>query len=248
MVALANPPANVLTGPMLEDLRSALDVIDDDGVRAVILTGVGGTFSDGVDIQAILDCDAHEIIELAQTGHRLLNRIEAAPKPIIAVIDGHCLGGGLEIALACHLRLASIRARLGFPEISLGLIPGLGGTQRLPQLVGRARAYEMVLTGRPVHASQAVDMGLLNVLVPAERLMSEAHRFARRIAAKRPEAVRGAMACIGNAISTSGLLGQCLERETFAVLSKSTIVQQTLRLLAQGQAQPSSSARRRTDA
>lgn len=239
VVTLANPPANVLTRPMLEDLHAALDVIEDDGVRAVILTGQGGTFSDGVDIQTILACDAHEIIELARMGHRMLNRIEAAQKPVIAAVDGHCLGGGLEIALACHLRLASSRARLALPEISLGLVPGLGGTQRLPNLVGRARAYEMVLTGKPVRALQAAAMGLLNAVVPTERLMPEAHRLARRIAAKRSDAVRGVMECVGHAVNSNGVVGQCLEREIFAVLSTSTAVRQALGLLSRRQPQPS---------
>lgn len=163
---------------------------EDRDVGAVILTGAGEkAFVAGADISNLAGLDAFGAREWAVLGQRVFSRIEEMTKPVIAAINGYALGGGLELALACHLRIAAENARLGLPELKLGIIAGNGGTQRLPRLVGKGRALEMMLTGEPVSAEEAWRIGLVNRVAPRGELIGAARAMARGILANGPLAV-----------------------------------------------------------
>ena len=166
-------------------------------VRVVVLTGAGPkAFVAGADIAAMADLPAIAGRDFGQLGQRLMRRIERMPKPVIAQVNGYALGGGLELAMACHLRIAADSARLGQPEINLGLIPGFGGTQRLLRLTGRAAALELCLLGEPIDASRARELGLVNQVVPAAELEAATTRIAERLAASAPLALRAVLDAI----------------------------------------------------
>lgn len=229
IVTLDNPPANALTRTMFDAVDAAIGLLEDEAVHAVIVTGAGAAFSIGADVRGILEAGAP--LQQARRSHRQLEQIERSPKPFIAAINGHCLGGGLELALACHLRIASSRAKFGLPELSLGLLPGMGGTHRLPRLVGRARAHEMILTGRVLRAEEALQIGLVNDVVSPAEVLPAAERLARRIASKSPAAVRAAMRCLNNGLdSARGSAGR-LEMECFERLTRMPGVRRTLHAL-----------------
>ena len=183
---------NALNAATLDELGRALDaVVADPEVRAVILTGAGDkAFVAGADINELAVQTPVGGREHARRGQALLDRLERLGKPVIAAVNGFALGGGCELAMACTLRLAADTARLGQPEINLGLIPGYAGSQRLPRLVGRGRALDLLLTGRQVQAAEALEMGLVNRVVPAADLMDEARSLAGALASKAPVAVR----------------------------------------------------------
>jgi enoyl-CoA hydratase len=163
----------------------------DPEVRVAIVTGAGTkAFVAGADINELARLDPAGARDVARAGQGLFERIEQLGKPVIAAINGFALGGGCELAMACTLRIAAETARLGQPEINLGIIPGYGGTQRLTRLVGRTRALEMLLTGGPVSAADAERMGLVNRVVPGDRLLEEAHSLAVALAAQAPVAMR----------------------------------------------------------
>ena len=162
----------------------------DAAVRAVILTGAGEkAFVAGADIACLAKLGAAGGREWARLGHRVFDGVERLSKPVIAAVNGYALGGGLELALACHLRIASETARFGLPEVKIGLIPGNGGTQRLPRLVGKGRALEMMLTGEPIPAGEAWRIGLVNHVVPAAELLAAARALAGKIVANAPVAI-----------------------------------------------------------
>jgi enoyl-CoA hydratase len=162
----------------------------DSAAGAVILTGAGEkAFVAGADIADLAGLDALAAREWARLGQRVFSQIEAMTKPVIAAVNGYALGGGLELAMACHLRIASENARLGLPELKLGIIPGNGGTQRLPRLVGRGRALEMMLTGEPVSAAEAHRIGLVNRVVAPAALLESARALARQILTQGPLAI-----------------------------------------------------------
>ena len=178
--------------------RATVDALDrffqnaaqDPETRAVIVTGAGGkSFVAGADIEEVSDFGAIEGRAWGMRGQAVLRRIESLPKPVIAAINGYALGGGLELAMACHLRVAATTAQLGQPELKLGIVPGFGGTQRLPRLVGKGRALEMLLTGDPISAAEARAMGLVNQVTEPSRLLEEARALARRILRNGPLAV-----------------------------------------------------------
>jgi enoyl-CoA hydratase/carnithine racemase len=183
----------------VKDLDAALDMaLTDEEAKVVIITGAGRrAFSTGADINEINQIrDADHAEELLRAGHRVFSKIETSKKPIIAAINGICLGGGLEMAMACHVRVARDRARIGQPEINLGVIPGWGGTQRLPRIVGPSKAAEMILTGDPITAQEAYRLGLVNKVVPGDDVLEEAKGLARKIAAKSAVAIGCAMEAI----------------------------------------------------
>ncbi len=182
---------NALNRDTIESLAGFfLDVATDTGIAAVIVTGSGGrSFVAGADIEEVSGLTALEGREWGLRGQQMLRRIESLEKPVIAAINGYALGGGLELAMACHLRVASTNARLGQPELKLGIVPGFGGTQRLPRIVGKGRALEMLLTGDPVDAGQALAMGLVNRVVEPAELLEEAKNLARRILRNGPVAI-----------------------------------------------------------
>jgi enoyl-CoA hydratase/carnithine racemase len=185
VVALNHPPVNALSMALFGELAAAFEAVRTDPVaRAIVLTAEGSVFAAGADIKEIARiADAAEGERLALEGHKLGRALEAFPKPILAAINGPCLGGGLELAMCCHLRIASDRARFAQPEIHIGIIPGLGGTQRLARIVGVAQALEMILTGDMISATQAKAIGLVNQVVPEAELRRAAVGLARKMAA-----------------------------------------------------------------
>jgi enoyl-CoA hydratase/carnithine racemase len=183
---------NALNSQTIDELRRAiLELKRDDSVRVLILTGAGDkSFVAGADINELAVLSPNGGREHALRGQHVFDLVENMGKPVIAAVNGYALGGGCELAMSCTLRLAADSARIGQPEISLGLIPGYAGTQRLPRLVGRGKAMEMVLTGAPLSAEEAMRVGLVNRVVPAADLMAEARKLASQLAANAPIAMQ----------------------------------------------------------
>jgi enoyl-CoA hydratase len=187
---------NALNKDVITELSAALDeVYNNAEIRSAIITGAGPkAFVAGADITEFLTLDAAGGKELAQKGQDMVfNKIEHSPKPVIAAVNGFALGGGCELAMACHFRLCSENAKFGQPEVNLGLIPGYGGTQRLTQLVGKGRAMEMLMSANMIDANTALQYGLVNYVVPAEELLNKAKAILETINSKAPLAVA---ACI----------------------------------------------------
>jgi enoyl-CoA hydratase/3-hydroxyacyl-CoA dehydrogenase len=214
-ITMNRPEAmNALNGKVLRELKEAVaHVRHDPDVRVVIITGEGPAFVAGADIRAMMAKNLIEIREFTQFGQRVLRDIEELEKPVIAAINGFALGGGLELALACDIRLASTEARMGFPEVGLGIFPGLGGTQRTTRLIGKGRACELVFTGSQISAEEAEKIGLVNRAVPPQQLLPEARRMATRIAGQGPIAVGRAKAAINQALQGGLDAGLAFELE-----------------------------------
>jgi enoyl-CoA hydratase len=196
---------NALDARTLEELdRVMADAARRDDVRAVIVTGAGEkAFVAGADINELSVMTPIGGREHARRGQAVFDRIERLGKPVIAAVNGFALGGGCELAMACTVRLAADTARFGQPEINLGLIPGYAGSQRLPRIVGRGRALELLLTGTPITAAEAHRIGLVNRVVPAADLMTEARTFAAALAAKAPVAVRYILDAVAGGLEMS---------------------------------------------
>jgi enoyl-CoA hydratase/3-hydroxyacyl-CoA dehydrogenase len=218
LMTVDHPPMNTLGSKTLADITAnVLQAVADPKVRVILITGNGNAFIAGADIEEIKSLKTYnDGIELPHKGYLMTDAIESAEKPIIAVINGFCLGGGLELAMSCHMRIASDKARLGLPEINLGLIPGFAGTQRLGRIVGKAKALEMILTGGHYSAKDAYEMGLVNKVVPHNVLMEEAKSFARIIASKSQLAVKAAIDAVSSGLETSFEEGLVIESENFA--------------------------------
>ena len=186
---------NALDATVIDELTRAFDAAAvDEAVRVVVLTGAGPkAFVAGADIAAMSTLGVVDAREFSLRGQRLMSRIERLGKPVIAMVNGFALGGGLELAMACHLRIAADTARVGQPEVGLGLIPGFGGTQRLQRLCGRGPALELCLLGAPVDAARALQLGLLTRVVPAADLEAETTKLAAQLAAAAPLALRGVL-------------------------------------------------------
>ncbi len=188
---------NALNSQVLNDLFDAFKMAqNDDEVLVVILTGAGKAFVAGADISQMKDLTRVQAAEFAKLGLTVFSYIERLEKPVIAAINGYALGGGCELALSCDIRVASEKAKFGQPEVSLGITPGFGGTQRLPRAVGTANANELILTGEMINASQAEAMGLVSHVYAPEMLMEEAMKLAEKIANNAPIAVRQAKKAI----------------------------------------------------
>jgi enoyl-CoA hydratase len=218
LVRLARPEKlNALSRHMKQELRHVLDKLEgNQDVRVVILTGEGSrAFCAGTDISDLAQLEQTNAREFSAEGQQLAERFERFPVPIIAAINGIAAGGGTELALGCHLRLASRNAQFSLPEIKLGIIPGYGGTQRLMRAIGVGRALEMILTGKSISAEVAERIGLVNRVVEPERLMDEAELLANQIAQFSPLAIRAALKAIVQGQELRLDDGLALERELF---------------------------------
>lgn len=219
---------NALDRAAIAELQQAVDSIEaDDTIRGVIVTGSGDrAFVAGADIREFATLTAASGLELSRRGQDLFRRIELSKKVFVAAVNGFALGGGCELALACHLRIASSGAHFGFPEVTLGLIPGYGGTVRLPRLIGRGRALEMVLTGEMVSAEDALAMGLVNRVVPASELLDAARALLGRITRNAPLAVSAALESTISATETTSADAFALEAFLFGRLASTADLQE----------------------
>jgi enoyl-CoA hydratase len=210
---------NALNQTVMKELGACFGAIrDDDGVRAAILTGAGEkAFVAGADINELARQTPVRGKETSLAGQRILDAIEDLGKPVIAAVNGYALGGGCELAMACTLRIASENARFGQPEVKLGIIPGYAGTQRLPRLVGKGLAHQMILTGETVSAEEAYRIGLVNQVVPLSELMKAAEALARKIMANAPLAVKFALEAVNHGMEMMAEQGQFLEATLFGL-------------------------------
>ena len=201
---------NALNQALLQALNEALDkAVASSEVAVVAITGSGEkAFCAGADVRELSEVPPEQVMETNLRGHAVFDAIEGLNKPVLAVINGDALGGGLELALACDIRLAVENARLGLPEVGLGVIPGWGGTYRLPAVVGTGRAREMILTGRKVESAEALDMGLVSQVVMAGDLQEAMHEVARDLSAKSQEALALAKGALKAAAPRSEVLSQ----------------------------------------
>ena len=213
-ITINHAPANALSSAIIAELAQAFDQIEsNEDVRVVLLHGEGRFFSAGADIKEFTGVENGKAFEkLAQNGQSVFERIESFPKPVVAAIHGAALGGGLELAMACHIRLVTERAKLGLPELQLGLIPGYAGSQRLPKYVGAAKAAEMLFTSEPITGTQAVQWGLANHAYTDEELLPKAKEMASKIAKKSPIALKAAIELLKYTKDDSYYKG--VERET----------------------------------
>jgi enoyl-CoA hydratase len=207
---------NALNHIVLADLDRLMDlVMSDPEIRAVLLTGAGPkAFVAGADISEFLQASPDEGAALAKRGQDLFFRIESCPKPFVAAVNGFALGGGCELAMSCHFRLASDNARFGQPEVNLGIIPGYGGTQRLPRLIGPGRAMELILSGGMIDAAEAHRIGLVNHVTTPEMLLETARGILLTILSKSPVAVGQAIAAV-NAAAVNDVDGYAVEVDRF---------------------------------
>ncbi|SET77959.1 enoyl-CoA hydratase [Salinibacillus kushneri] len=194
LITFNSPPANALSSKLLDELSHTLDQMEKNPkVKAIVIRGEGKFFSAGADIKEFTQVDNDDYTSLAKKGQQIFNRIEHFHIPIVASIHGAALGGGLELAMACHLRIVTKNAKLGLPETTLGIIPGFGGTQRLPRYVGLPKAYEMVLTGDPISGEEAVQWQLANYSVSEEELEEHTEKLVNRLVDKSRPSVQAVM-------------------------------------------------------
>lgn len=210
---------NVLNAQTVEELDACFENLKRDGeVRAIILTGAGDrAFVAGADIHELATYSPQQARECARRGQGVLNRIEKLGKPTIAAINGFALGGGCELALACSLRIATQTVRIGLPEVKLGILPGYGGTQRLPRLIGKGMALQLILTGEPLLAEEALKWGLVNQVVAPEQLLPAAKETARKIVANAPLAVQYCLEAVHRGSESPLEEGLALEGALFGI-------------------------------
>ena len=216
VITLDRPPANAISEQLMKDLAAALaSLAADEGVRAVILTGAGDKiFCAGADLGSAFG--GGDIDAFIRFGHSVLRTIERFPKPVLAALNGHALGGGCELAMACHFRLLKETARMGQTETNLGIIPGYGGTQRMPRLIGRTKALEFMILGTQVPAAECLALGLVNRLTKEGETLSEAKALARQIAKRPPVATRLIIEAVDDGLEAP--IDQALAIETLAFL------------------------------
>lgn len=222
IVEIDIPPANTLSSGSIAELRKAVKELEDnEEVFAVIMTGAGRFFVAGADIKEFIPAmgDYHKGLAMAEAGQALCDEIEAMSKPVIAAINGAALGGGLELAMGCHFRIASENAILGLPELNLGLIPAFGGTQRLSRLTNVATALELILTSKQMSAEEAKEHGVVQVVVPQEELLNTAKATAKAfLAGNSMESVTRAVECVVKGYNETIALGLERERKYFGEL------------------------------
>lgn len=212
---------NALNDQTIGELQHCFEALAaDDAVRAVIVTGTGNkAFVAGADIGELASQSPLTARPLAMKGQRLMDTIEACPKPVVAAVNGYALGGGCELALACHLRYGSDNAVLGLPEVTLGIIPGYGGTQRLPRIVGKGRAMELILSAKPVNAEEAHRIGLLNKVFPQSELIAETRKAVLGMTRHGPVAIRFALDAVNHGMEMPLSDGLNYEATFFGLLT-----------------------------
>src|SRR5712672_631278 len=210
---------NALDAKTIRELRTAFEDARDDGSdRGVILTGAGGkAFVAGADIAEVARVTAVEAADMTSNGQALTTLIENLGKPVIAAVNGYALGGGCELAMACTIRLASETAKFGQPEVKIGIMPGYGGTQRLPRLVGKGRALQLILTGDVIGADEAYRIGLINEIVPSGSLIARAETILKQISANAPQGVKFSIEAVNKGLDTSLDEGLLIEASLFAL-------------------------------
>jgi enoyl-CoA hydratase/carnithine racemase len=231
IVTLNNPPANALSRALMEELDHVVTDLDrKEDVLAVVITGAGKMFGAGADVREISMIDSIQSGErLATQGQSVLNRIEHMGKVVVAAVNGlFCLGGGLELAMACHLRIAGDRVRFGLPEVTLGIMPGFGGTQRLPRLVGVSKALELILTGDRIKAPEACELGLVNQVVPDSEVLKRARAVAKKIAGMGQRAVRASLKSVMEGRTRPPAEGFELESRLFGSLCETADMKEGL--------------------
>lgn len=233
LVTIDRPPVNALNFKAMKELAETLEELGKDSqVKAIVLTGEGKnqTFIAGADLKEMAQIKSpQEAEELALKGQAILNQIERMKKPVIAAINSICVGGGNELAMACHIRISSDRARFGQPEISLGIIPGFGGTQRLGRLVGPSKARELILTGDMVTAQEALRIGLVDRVVPDGELLRQALGLAKKIAAKSAVSIAYALEAIREGMEKSIEEGLALEARLFGKVAETEDMREGIR-------------------
>ena len=220
VVKINRPPANALSRALILEVNELLNAVEHDNtVRVVVLQGEGRFFSAGADIKEFTSIQTgEEFSALAASGQEIFERVERFSKPVIASIHGAALGGGLELAMSCHLRIVSENAKLGLPELQLGLIPGFAGTQRLPRLVGVPKAAEMLFTSEPITGLEAVQWGLANRAFAEEELEAKTMELAKKVAKKSPVAVKAAIEMLQFAKTYSYDEGVKAEAQSFGTV------------------------------
>ncbi len=211
---------NAMNPDVLKELdQSIKGYISDENVGVIIITGAGDkAFIAGADIKLMQNLDTKGGLEFGRLGQEVTMTIEDSPKPVFAAINGYALGGGCEIAMACHIRYASENAKFGQPEVKLGLIPGWGGTQRLPRIVGKGNATELIIGGHMINAEEALRIGLVNKVFPLERLIDETVDFAKIVLRNGPDCLAESLRCINDSAGHSLIDGLNIEVESFSEL------------------------------
>ncbi len=232
ILTIDNPPVNVLNKQTLAELdKTIADAQSDSKVKVIVITGAGSmAFIAGADIKIIASVQSkQEAVSLALQGQAVLDKIEASKKPVIAAINAVCLGGGNELAMACHIRIASDRAKFGQPEVSLGIVPGFGGSQRLARYSGVSKALELCLTGDLITAQEALRINLINRVVPDGEVLKQAVGMAKRIASKGQVAVRLITEAVVEGIKKPLSEGLKLEAEQFGKVSETSDMKEGVR-------------------
>jgi enoyl-CoA hydratase len=219
LMEINNPPMNALSRPTLADMRDTLTkALADPDVRVIVFTGAGKAFIAGADISEFNSVEtAQEGADFLIPGQEITHLLQQADKPIIAAINGFCLGGGLEMALACHVQIADESAMLGYPEIKLGIIPGYGGTQRTTRRIGLGKTLELILSGNFLNGNQAEQYGLVNRVAAKGTVVEEAMKLAGTMAAKSRIAIQSALRAVQEGLNTDLYTGMKLEREQFGI-------------------------------
>ncbi len=221
---------NALNDATIAELGVAIDEVRArDDVAGIILTGAGRAFVAGADISELESQTPLDAVRRARAGQIIFRRFETSPKPVVAMINGFALGGGCELAMSCHVRIASESAKLGQPEVKLGIVPGYGGTQRLPRLIGRGAALRLLLTGEMIGASEALRLGLVDQVVPAEVLLDTTTALMRAMIANAPLALAGCLEAVDRGLPLSLDEGCRIEADQFGTLSSTLDMREGMR-------------------
>lgn len=222
IVSINNPPGNSLSGELLKDIDSCINGLNENpGVKVIIFKGTGRIFATGADIKEMGRCgSAEQAMEMSRLGQKAFLNIENSQKPVIAAINGFCLGGGLELAISCHLRIASEHSVFGMPEIHIGMIPAFGGSFRLPGIIGRGKAIQMILTGEKIQSREALTIGLVNLIVPGNKLIDEARKLAQKMTGKSSLSMKYALRSVIQGSSTDILKAMEIESSGVGELYK----------------------------